>query len=45
MCSRAVSNKDNHIRAIGIFNYLPSTNPDLKTLNIAKNYNKEKIKK
>ena len=43
-CSKTVSNEDNYIRAIQVYNGLPKTNPNLKALDISKNYNKKKIK-
>lgn len=43
-CTRIVSNKNNYIKAIQIFNILPISNPNLKNIDITKSYNKKIIK-
>ena len=42
---KIVSKKNNHIRAIKVFNSLPKCNPNLKNLDISQNYNRIKVKK
>ena len=44
-CSKFVSDKNNYIKAFQIYNCLPKSNPNFKTLDITKNYNKTRIKK
>ena len=43
-CSKMVSNKNNYIKAIQVYNNLPTEEKTLKMLDISKNYNKNKIK-